>query len=725
MASRGAEVNPIEVRLFRVFGLWCPSCARSCERSLKKNPGVHEAQIDFASGQLKLAFDSMRLSMVDIRRLVRRLGFSLIEDERDARGSQIQVEAMYLVSLAVAWFFGMWVTLLQLWTYLQKSPFEAEIHTISALLTSLVLSFGAWPFWKASWHGLRSWTLNLDIVVLLGNLSLYAASLSQLLQSGNAVFFDSIVMSISTILTLRWLDYRLRTRTGEGRELRSFLERRTEVRVFDEGEELLATVAQVARGREILLTAGESLAFDGTLEEGELWIDSSLLSGESQVRLYRAGSELLAGMEIREGRGRLRVERVVGERWIDQQLFQTESSSTARASQKQRLERIYRYWLPTLLISACLGALFFGGSGLERLERFALVLLVGCPCLLLMAPTLLRLRLLRELSALGISLRHPDILERASGIRTLIFDKTGTLTRPGSLRTFYQAPPAAEAQADQDVLLKEVRRLLSYIDHPLRLLASPPGVNGTEVHLKTHPGQGSILRFPGQAPIFLGRATFVAQQLGKPLPEGLEPRGLFWGQGEDWVAAFHWDEELESGCESMLRRLRDASSRLLLASGDRTPLEPPSWLRYFEAAHFELLPEGKVALLDRWRAQGPIAFIGDGMNDRLVMSRADLSVAVFRPEQSPPLGAMLRLPAAELTRFPELLARLRFFGSLQNGLWIAALSYNAAMILAAWSGLLSPGLAVALFAVVSSATLCLAHFVGRPVPAARPSSVES
>lgn len=707
MASRGAEINPIEVRLFRVFGLWCPSCARSCERSLQRSPGVREARLDFASGQLKLAFDAMQLSLAEIKTLVQRLGFSLIEDGDAEAGSGSQVESMYLRSLALAWFFGMWVTLLQLWTYVQESPLEPWIQLASALLTLPVLSLGAWPFWKASWHGLRSRNLNLDLVVLLANLSLYISSLLALSESRDAVFFDSIVMSISTILTLRWLDYRLRTEGGEARELRAFYSKEVVVRALDEGTVILASSAQIGRGREVLLGPGDELAFDGKLAAGELWIDSSLLSGESQARLYRPGAELLAGMKVASGEGRLAVERVIGERWIDQQLFQEGLNSTARGSQKQRLEQIYRYWLPTLLLAACLGALLVGGAGAERLERFALILLVGCPCLLLMAPTLLRLRLARELKAQGIGLQHPDVLERATHLRTLVFDKTGTLTRPRALRLDYRADTTREPE----LLLEEARRLLSSIDHPLQALSRGSSLAAGELFVETHPGQGSVLRMRGQEPIYLGRSSFVAQQLAKPLPSDAMTRGLWWGQGTAWKASFLWDEELEAGpaSEAMLRQLEAAAYRLVLASGDRAPYEEAAWLRCFQALHFELLPAAKVEVLEHWRQRGSVAFVGDGLNDRLAMSRADLSIAVVRPEQSPPLGAMLRLPQAQLTRLPELLARLRFFGRLQTQLWVAALGYNIVMVLAASQGLLSPWLAIAIFATVSGLTLVLAH----------------
>jgi|GEM_PF-1750014 len=706
MASRGAQVNPVDVRLFRVFGLWCPSCARSCERALKKKDGVREAQLDFASGQLKLAFDSTRLSLLDIRELVRRLGFSLLDDENDpGQTGGAEVERMYLVSLALAWFFGMWVTLLQLWTYFQDSPAQPWILMAAAFLTLPVLSLGAWPFWKASWHSLRSGTLSLDIVVLLGNLSLYIYSVWQVSLGSERVFFDSIVMSISTILTLRWLDYRLRTRLADRRELRAFFQRQDRVRVVEDGELVAAAISQISRGREIHMEAGDRIAFDGTLEEGELWVDTALLSGESQARLCRPGAMLLAGMEVEEGQGRLRVERVIGERWIDQQLFREDLRTSERGSHRHRLERIYAYWLPTLLLLALLGALFHPGAVLERLEIFALILLVGCPCLLLIAPTILRLRLARELEGQGITLRHPDVLELINGIETLFWDKTGTLTRPTSLKLVFQS----SNDSDPEELLKLVRRLLSCIDHPLRLIQSEASIVTEDIRVVTVPGEGSELILPNQAPYWLGRSTFVAQRLGQKLPPGADESGLWLGQAGTWLAGFELEEELETGREVLLESLKADGYRFILASGDRAPLTSPPWLASFQSAHFGLSPESKAALLETWQAQGPVAFIGDGLNDRAAMDQADLSIAVFRKELSPPLGAMLRIPEYELGRLPHLLRRLRSLGRLQNRLWIGALFYNGLMILAAFLGFLQPSFAVLLFAGVSTATLLLAH----------------
>jgi len=101
MASRGAEINPLEVKLLRVFGLWCPSCARSCERVLRNKDGIREAQLDFASGQLKLAFDTSKVSLAEVRALVGKLGFSLLEDELDSDPAgfrQIRIQTWVLMA---------------------------------------------------------------------------------------------------------------------------------------------------------------------------------------------------------------------------------------------------------------------------------------------------------------------------------------------------------------------------------------------------------------------------------------------------------------------------------------------------------------------------------------------------------------------------------------------------------------------------------------------------
>jgi Cu2+-exporting ATPase len=706
MASRGAEINPLEVKLFRVFGLWCPSCARSCERVLRNKDGIREAQLDFASGQLKLAFDTSKVSLAEVRALVGKLGFSLLEDELDSDPAGFSVEQMYLVSLAIAWFFGMWVTLLQVWTYFQDDRAHPFILGGAALLCLPALTLGAWPFWKASWHSLRSKTLSLDIIVLLGNTSLYCYSIWEWSQGRDGVFFDSIVMSISTILSLRWLDYRLRTRLVDRKELRSFFQRQDRVRVREEDSTLSAALSQISRGREIRLEAGEQIAFDGTLEEGDLWINTSLLSGESQARLYRPGTKLLAGMEVCEGRGLMRVERVIGERWIDQQLFRDRARTSERGSQRHRLERIYAYWLPGLLILATLGALLRPGAVFERLELFALVLLVGCPCLLLMAPTILRLRLAREFEGQGITLRHPDVLERIDGIQTLFWDKTGTLTRPTALKLVY----GPSHQTDSEDLHQLARHLLSYIDHPLRLLNPTASIGTHDVRVITVPGEGSELSLPHQAPYFLGRSLFVSQRIGRTLPPGVNEKGLWLGQNGQWLAGFELMEELDAGRADLLRDLRRDGYRFVLASGDRVPLTPPRWLADFQSSFFGLSPEDKARLVETWRAAGPVAFIGDGLNDRAAMERADLSIAVYRPEQSPPLGAMLRVPESQLGHLPGLLRRLRFLSLLQNKLWIGALSYNGLMILAAFLGYLQPWLAVLLFAGVSATTLLVAHY---------------
>ncbi len=682
--------------------------------------------------------------------------------ERQQRRSWWQLWRQLLVSLVLLVLSGMGhfeLVAPTLWQGPGGLVFTAEwFHALVATAALLgpgrpILLNGA----RAALAGFPS----MDTLVGLGVGSGYVASLVGLLwpDTGLPCFFNEPVMLLAFVLLGRFLEERARFRTGRALEQLAELQPDNALLLVGDGPPRAVRVGGLRPGDRLRLLPGDRVPVDGRVLEGESAVDVSALTGEPLPLQAAAGSELAAGSLNLEAPLVLEVQRSGGESAVARIIRLVEQAQSRKAPIQGLTDRVAGRFTVLVLALAAATFLFWwlwgttlwpqvlhsphaaaghGGHGVLgvsaetplslALQLAIAVLVVACPCALgLATPTVMTVS--SGLAARsGLLFRGGDAIEMASRLHTLFFDKTGTLTVGRPMVTAVEPAPSVTAEQ----LLQLAASLEASTRHPLahallqEATARQLPLLDTR-HAATLAGAGVAGTVTGES-CRVGRLSWVTAAAGgvagsaahwQSRQEALEADGatvLAVSQGERLLGLVAVQDGPRPDAAGVLKRLRQLGFGLGLLSGDRRlPVQQLGALLGLEAGElaWELRPEEKLERIVVRRAAGPVAMVGDGINDAPALAAADLGIAVGTGTQIAQDSADLVVMGDRLEGIVVALrlARRTMAKVRQNLLW--AFGYNlivlpiaAGVLLPGFGVLLTPPLAALLMAL-SSITVVL------------------
>lgn len=615
-----------------------------------------------------------------------------------------------LIRLGAGAFLAMNIMLLSLLLY-GGAFAAAEAHVGRALpwllwvLTTALLVLVGGPFAAGAWRAARAGRLGADSLVVLGATAAYGYSAWQVMAGSGQIYFDTVTMVLMLFTVGRYLEAQGRARAV--RSLAPMLEaERAEARVVTDEGEVLCPTAEVPPGALVRVLPGERVPVDAVVSAGHSACDESLLTGQPGPRTKGVGDAVVAGSL--NGTGQLLLRTTAGggvNHWADLS-HRVREALAQKSLLGETVDRAAALFIPWVVVLALATAAYWGArDGLDAALLAGLaVLVVACPCALGLAASLATARGLEQAAERGIVLRGGGVLEHLARLRTVAVDKTGTLTE-GRLG----AVAAATCGATLPEVLRRGGALALASDHPVaRAVAAWARVAGVEIaaasEVSAHPGAGLSGEVDGSHCV-LGSAAHLAQ-LGWNLPKGLVAVAL---EGETQVYV-GWSgqvygrlglaDHLRPEAGPVLAALQACGCRVLLLSGDGVAAVAPLARRLGIADwHAALSPADKVALLRRAAvAHGPVAMVGDGLNDGPVLAAATVGIAVGGASDLARESADVILPAEGLAELPwlmQLAAEVR--RSIRTNLmW--AFGYNAIALSLAAAGLLQPVLAAALMA---------------------------
>lgn len=573
------------------------------------------------------------------------------------------------------------------------------------LATPLVLLLGG-PFLQGAWQAARQGRIGTDMLVSVGVLGAYGYSAYQVVSGGDGVYFDTASMVLVLFIVGRYLEAQARVRAA--RSLAPMLAAdRALARIFTGGIDTMRAVHAVEAGTVVRILPGERIPVDGVVLEGCSDCDEAVLTGQPERQAKGPGATVHAGSL--NGRGQLLVRATAAgsaTRWV--QIGRLVREALARKSLLgDTVDRLAAIFLPLVLLLAAGTVAFWSGRASfdQALLAGLAVLVVACPCSLGLAASLVTTLAIASAAHQGILIRGGAVLDRLARVKTIAFDKTGTLTqgRPRVMTV------GVDSATEYEVLRRAASLALTS-DHPLataiaefsrdRDVSAMPATDA-----QVHPGAGLSGTVNGERAA-LGSAAFMASVgCEMPLPwkneADPEERTLVYA---GWAGRVHGRlalaDRLLPEATRTAGELRERGIALLLLSGDResavaataSALGIPSW-------RSELLPEGKVDALREWTMRyGPVAMVGDGLNDGPVLAAASVGVAVGGATDLARESADIVLPERALESLPwvlQLAARVRR-AVLANIAW--AFAYNAIALTLAVAGMLQPVIAAALMA---------------------------
>ena len=394
----------------------------------------------------------------------------------------------------------------------------------------------------------------------------------------------------------------------------------------------------VKPGQVIVVEPGERIPLDGTVLEGNSSLDTAALTGEAVPRDVASGDEAVSGCVNLSGLLKIRVEREYGQSTVARILDLVENASSKKAKAENFITKFARWYTPLVVGSALVLALVLpfaaGLTWAESISRALIFLVVSCPCALVISIPLSFFGGIGGASRCGILIKGGNYLEALAKVDTVVFDKTGTLTR-GSFQV-QQVEPASGF--DRKQLLETAALVESYSNHPisrsLRAAVEDQLDSSRVTQVEEIAGRGVRALVDGQ-PAAVGNAQLM-QDLGLDVPaeKNLAGTVVYAALDGKYAGFILIADEIKPDAQKAIAGLKaQGVRRTVMLSGDREAAARQVAERLgMDEVHAELLPADKVervdALLNENERSGKLVFVGDGINDAPVLSRADIGIAM-------------------------------------------------------------------------------------------------
>ena len=487
--------------------------------------------------------------------------------------------------------------------------------------------------------------------------------------------------------------------------------------VMRDGKLVQVDPYEIGIGDEIVVKPGERVPLDGTIVEGSTQLDTAALTGESVPRHVEEGAEVISGCVNMTGKITVKVSKPFEQSTVSRILELVESASEKKAQTENFITRFARYYTPIVtigaLVLAVLPPLLFGQSWSDWIERGLTFLVVSCPCALVISVPLSFFGGIGGASRLGILVKGGNYLEALSHTETVVFDKTGTLTN-GSFNVVAVHPDAA-AEVDPDLILSIAAHAEAYSDHPIAVSvkeAFTGEIDQSRIADVREEGGHGVRAVVDERVVLVGNDKLMRE-------EGIayhdcELTGTILHVSIDGKYAGHIiiADVVKEDAAECIKRLHAAGVRkTVMLTGDRAEVAKAVAEKLgLDEYHGKLLPEDKVnqveRLLGETSERGKLAFVGDGINDAPVLTRADIGIAMGA------MGSDAAIEAADIVLMDDkpskIASAIRIARKTMRIVWqniVFALGVKFAVLVLAAVGLATMWLAV--FADVGVAILAI------------------
>lgn len=487
--------------------------------------------------------------------------------------------------------------------------------------------------------------------------------------------------------------------------------------VMRDGKLVQVDPYEIGVGDEIVVKPGERVPLDGTIAEGSTQLDTAALTGESVPRHVEEGAEVISGCVNMTGKITVKVSKPFEQSTVSRILELVESASEKKAQTENFITRFARYYTPIVtigaLVLAVLPPLLFGQSWSDWIERGLTFLVVSCPCALVISVPLSFFGGIGGASRLGILVKGGNYLEALSHTETVVFDKTGTLTN-GSFNVVAVHPDAA-AEVNPDLILSIAAHAEAYSDHPIAVSVKEAFTGEIDqsciADVREEGGHG-VRAVVDERVVLVGNDKLMRE-------EGIayhdcELTGTILHVSIDgkYVGHIIIADVVKEDAAECIKRLHAAGvKKTVMLTGDRAEVAKAVAEKLgLDEYHGKLLPEDKVnqveRLLGETSEKGKLAFVGDGINDAPVLTRADIGIAMGA------MGSDAAIEAADIVLMDDkpskIASAIRIARKTMRIVWqniVFALGVKFAVLVLAAVGLATMWLAV--FADVGVAILAI------------------
>jgi len=651
-----------ELHAESTFKIECMDCREEVvmlERRFKNLVGLEDFSADLMGQRLHVKYDAAKLTASAIAGAVADTGMrAWLEHEEPIATS----EGAQRVRQALVWVAGTALALglavegigaASAAPYLSPLLGPGSSRAVSIALFVISLAAGVALTARKAWSSMRVGSLDINVLMLIAATG--AVALGQWSEAATVVF----LFGLAQALEVRTLD---RAR----RAIRALMDLTpVDALVRDAAGERRIAADDILPGATIVVRPGEKIPLDGEIIAGESAVNQAPVTGESLPIDKAPGDEVFAGTINGRGALEVRVTRVRRDTTMAKIVHLVEAAQAQRAPAQALVERFAGVYTPAVIVLAIVVAiaqpLMLGLAWHVSIYRALVLLVVSCPCALVISTPVSIVAALAGAARKGVLIKGGAHIERASRITCVAFDKTGTLTR-GRPEVVNVIPLAGESAASVVRLAASVEHRS---DHPIAaaIIDYAAGAASPAVGVTAWPGRGAEGVVDGARIVVGNHRLFEERQLcSAALHDAVEAMS---GSGHTAVLVARNDEPI--GVIAIADRARETSrdaiallrgqgirSIVMLTGDSQTPARAIAAAVGVDECRAELLPEDKVAAVEELRrTRGAVAMVGDGVNDAPALASADIGIAMGAAGSDAALEtADIALMADDLLKLP-------------------------------------------------------------------------
>lgn len=734
---------------FDIEGMTCAACVRRVENALLKQAGVQTAHVNLPGRRASVVFSDENLQTTiqsQVMEAVKKAGYTATpivaghsksisektQDEIKGIKRNFVIALILTIPIFVTEMGGHLIPPFHHW--LTNHFSFNQLGMWQAVLTTILLAWPGRTFFTKGFAALARLSPEMNSLVAVGAGSAWLYSMLVLIapqwfpNSARHIYFEAAAVIVTLILLGRLLEAYARGRTGAAVEKLIGLKPKT-ARLIQDGSEKDVDIDDVLPGAILRVRPGEIVPVDGIVQEGEPYIDASMMTGEPLPVHCKPGATVYGGTLNASTGFTLKATQTGQDTALARIIRMVEEAQDSRLPIQAKVDRVTAIFVPIIMALSCLTfLLWIIFDPLHSIDLAIIsavtVLIIACPCAMgLATPTSIMVGTGRA-AQLGILFRQGDALQRLRDVTTIAFDKTGTLTlgRP-ALIGFVNFDTS---QTDDDVL-SHLAAIQQQSEHPIAFaIVQAAKAKGLTLPIATDfkalSGAG-VQASINQQVWLMGSEAFMKNQHVPISDHALTLTEQWASQGEtpimvacnnNLTAVFSVADPIKPNAQDVIQTLKSLGIRSVMITGDH----PQTAQAVAKAIGIDeviarVLPEGKVAAIKSLHKQKNevVAFVGDGINDAPALAAADVGIAMSSGTDVAMASASVVLMSDHLYRVIDALgiSNATLKNIHQNLFW--AFAYNVALVPIA-AGVLYPAFGILMSPMLAAGAMaCSSIFV--------------
>jgi len=619
-----------------IEGIHCAACVWLNEKILDKTEGVLDATINFSNNKAKITWDDDTIQLSEIIDKIRSIGYNAYpydRTEEDIKATDAKRD--YFIRMGVAIFGSMNIMMIGVAKYAglfsgMTDSILHMVHVVEFIFSTIVLFYSGWIFFKGAYFGLKNRIINMDLLVSAGATITYIYSLFILFGMKGHSYFDSVAMIITFVLVGKYLEV-----IGKKSAMDTMDKIKSQVPIeatlITDGGKKVVSLDEIIVGDIIEVKHGEKASVDGKSIVGEATFDESSLSGESLPIEKGKGDNIYSGT-INSGKVmRYEATKNYANSTLSTMVNLLEDALASKPKIEEMTNELSKYFSIMILLLAgatYLGWYFYSGDFEHALITMIAVIVIACPCALALATPIASLIGVSWASERGLLFKEAKFIETFAKATTVVVDKTGTITE-GKLTVKSQSEELSSEDlgllyALVDGSIHPVSKAIKkYLNKKFETIEHYELENIEQVHAQgVSAGHSEKKLLGGNSKLLI--ANGVKIELESEYTEyHFAVDGLL-------LASFELEDSLKENSAELIEYFDEVGVEIIMATGDHEKVASRVAQSVgIKTVHAGMSPLDKADFISTLKEQGKtVVMVGDGINDALALSRADVAIAM-------------------------------------------------------------------------------------------------